>query len=179
MKWQVVYQYAGQGQKSGYLIATFVAMLLILIGAIGALSKKSHSFLPFRLTGISPYGFIVFSISIFVVINWSQYKKNIIINDSKNNKCTIYEGKIEEIFPRSGRGEMGFKTQLRTFRYDAHHFALHEQLCDRGGLPVCMGDLARVCLHSDKDGEILKIEKQIVITQWAKKLGNRPAKTVW
>jgi hypothetical protein len=159
-EWHTIYSCSNQSGGNNYIVEICVAVTLFAVGPIGVLHKGMKYTFPFRISTLSPYGYIVFSLIILFYVSYSFYIKYRLISDSANGRCTIYEGRLEKIFPELGGGEMKFQLATHIFPYDSHHFALHKQLCDADGPSICEGDVARVCVHNDRDGEILKLENR-------------------
>jgi hypothetical protein len=94
-----------------------------------------------------------------------QHERNTLGVAAAAGKCAISEGFVTAIYPKTGGGQLAFVLGGHIFRYDNHQLALHSQLCEAGGPPLCVGDLGRVCLHNQTDGEILKLERFVKTLQ--------------
>ena len=163
--WKSIYFYHGPSLYSEK-IAIFTAIIPV---AIFFASSAYLFIIARRKSEKSKYkSELLFSIVFFVyfcfdLITEIDYvaKRNQLNAAAATGDCKTFEGKLTNINPETGDGHMAFEIAGRLFRYDNHHFALNEQLCDGDGPSICVGDIARLCLHSESDGEILKIEKHI------------------
>lgn len=78
---------------------------------------------------------------------------------SISRDCNVFIGEVTNISPRSPGGYMNFSLESHQFWYNNHHFALNRQLCSAGGPQLCVGDMAKVCVHDQSSDEILRIDK--------------------
>jgi hypothetical protein len=88
-------------------------------------------------------------------IYFSALKCQLLAN-VRSGRCTFYEGRISKISPESGVGDLAFEMSGHIYKYNTHHIALHQSLCDK--IPVYVGDEARLCLSGN---EIVRIDKAI------------------
>ena len=164
LMWSIVYYYHGQAPGSAsnnlyiaeiQLAIIAIAIVIFIFAVIGGLKLRSSGSISISL-GLC--ALLLFSIFGFLdQIHYSK-RRTELSNDAKTGNCTSYVGRVTNILIPTGDGHLGFNIEGHGFRYDSHHFALSSTLCSPGGPQICLGNIARICVHSS-DGEILKIEK--------------------
>lgn len=163
--WHLVYSYANayrQLSNHNSLYTTIVCLVILIVLSIfmiiTAELKKRHIINQrFLFVLVLAFGFML---SLQDQLKWSRERKALAMAAS-SEKCIPFVGRLEEIANETGDGKMSFKLGNNVFRYNNHSLALSDQLCSPGGPMVCVNDVARVCIHNRRDGEIVSIMKMV------------------
>jgi len=163
--WIDAYEYSGPTLASerwalisDIILAILVFILVVYCSLRAYREIKSRNYKSINLLIVSSSLFLYTCFNIYQQIGYSS-ERNFLNTARIGGNCKIFEGTLRSIRPKTGDGHMAFEIGAHLFQYDTHHFALHDQLCAPGGPQLCVGDLARICLHGGSEGEILRIEK--------------------